>query len=95
MRFRVCKPQLTGNVSDIVPLSLFLLTSNTLRVSFKHWGIVPFNKLSDRSRTTRYVALHIDSGIRPNNLLLERDKKKAPLCVREMPAGITGITEVK
>ena len=79
LTFRVCKLQLLGNVSEILPMSLFLLRFKTFKVLLvednKHWGIVPFMELLDRSRTPRAAALHIDSGICPWNLLLERDKK--------------------
>ena len=79
MTFRNCKLQLLGNVSEILPVSLFLLRFRTFKLLLvednKHWGIVPFMELLDRSRTARAVALHIDSGICPWNLLLDRDKK--------------------
>jgi hypothetical protein len=35
---------------------------------------VPLMELLDRSRTSRFVALHIDMGMLPYNLLLERNK---------------------
>ncbi|KAI4357203.1 hypothetical protein L6164_001167 [Bauhinia variegata] len=52
----------------MLPVSLFLLKFNTARVPFiatKHLGMVPLKKLFERSRTSRFVRLHIDSGILP------------------------------
>ena len=42
----------------------------------RHCGTVPLKELLDRSRYVRDVVLHIDSGIGPWNLLIERDKKE-------------------
>ena len=77
MRLKVCKPQLLGNISDILPVRLFLLRFRTFRVSLiamRQWGIVPLKELIDRSRISRDVALHIAPRIYPLSLLLERDK---------------------
>jgi hypothetical protein len=69
LRAKVCKPQLRGNASGIVPLRLFVLrlstTSALLLSSIKHWGIVPKKELLDRSRNSSSIALHIDMGISP------------------------------
>ena len=79
LTFRVCKLHLLENVSEILPVSLFLLRFRTFKLLLvednKHWGIVPFMELLDKSRTPRAIELHIYSGICPWNLLLERDKK--------------------
>ena len=95
LRFRVCKLQYFENLSNIVPMRLFLLRLRTPRVLLsveKHWGSVPLKELWDKSRTWRDLALHIDSGICPWNLLLARDKKVAE--IMELPM-LAGITELK
>ena len=97
MTFRVCKLQSLGNVSDILPVRLFLLrfrTHKLLLIEEKQWGIVPFMELLDRSRAPINVALHIDSGICPWNLLFERDKKILGLLSFHDKSS-TGITELK
>ena len=96
LTFRVCKLQLLAKVSEILPVSLFLLRFRTFKLLLvednKHWGIVPFMELLDRSRTARAVALHIDSGICPWNLLFDRDKKaSSELVLHNMSS--SGITE--
>jgi hypothetical protein len=77
LRFRAVKEQSAGNVSYILPMRLFLFSfrTNMELIGKRHCGIVPLKELLDRSRYLRDVVLHIDSGICPWNLLLERDKK--------------------
>ncbi|KAE8124762.1 hypothetical protein FH972_019618 [Carpinus fangiana] len=58
-----------------MPLRLFVVRFSTPSVPvilIKHWGTVPLMELSNKSRASRYVALHIELGMLPYNLLLER-----------------------
>ena len=74
LRCGICNPKIPRNIMlERVPPRLFLLKFKTPKVVLllviKHAGIEPLKLLFDKSRTWKYVALHIYSGMNPMRLL--------------------------
>ena len=78
LRFRVSNDKHLEMYQILCHFVCFSSNPTPLRVlliSIKHWGIVSFKVLYDRSRIWRYVVPYNERGLPPRNLLFEREKK--------------------